>query len=223
MLDDSFEKFIKTCEDIKIGMSEFEIQAILSEYLIAEGVMPLVILIGSDKRLFNYRHPVPTGKKIDKYVMVVCGAIKWGLITAISRLIHFGKPSSEIFKARDIITNIGAEMILSSRPGTKYSDVLKNEIKRFEKYGLEDEWKNHHQGGPIGYEGRYFLTKLEKKETIETNHAIAWNPSMRGFKSEDTIIVEKDENKIITEDGEWPTIEVETEYGKILRPDILIK
>ena len=46
---------------------------------------------------------------------------------------------------------------------------------------------------------------------------------MRGFKSEDTIIVGKDKNLIITDDKNWPKIEIETEYGKVLRPDILIK
>jgi hypothetical protein len=58
---------------------------------------------------------------------------------------------------------------------------------------------------------------------IEEDNAIAWNPSMSGFKSEDTIIVGKDENKIITFDKRWPTIKVDTELGSIKRPDILIK
>ena len=155
--------------------------------------------------------------------MVVVGALKWGLITAITRLVHFGKLTEEILNARNIITSIDAEMILTSRPGIKYSDIFINEINKFKEHGLENEWENHHQGGPIGYEGRYFLTTQQNKDAIEENNAIAWNPSMRGFKSEDTIIVGKDENLVITEDENWPKIEIKTEYGKILRPDILIK
>ena len=46
---------------------------------------------------------------------------------------------------------------------------------------------------------------------------------MSGFKSEDTIIVEKDSNKIITFDEKWPMIKVDTDIGSIKRPDILIK
>ena len=155
--------------------------------------------------------------------MVVAGSLKWGLITSITRLVHFGKLTREILNARNIITNIDAEMILSSRPGIKYSDIFINEISKFKENGLENEWVNHHQGGPTGYEGRYFLTTQQSKGAIEENHAIAWNPSMRGFKSEDTIIVGKEKNLIITEDKNWPRIEIETKYGKVLRPDILIK
>ena len=118
---------------------------------------------------------------------------------------------------------IDEEMILSSRPGIKYSDIFINEINKFKEHGLENEWVNHHQGGPIGYEGRYFLAEQQSNGVIEENHAIAWNPSMRGFKSEDTFIVGKEKNLIITEDENWPKIEIKTKYGKISRPDILIK
>ncbi|MCL4376886.1 MAG: M24 family metallopeptidase [Actinobacteria bacterium] len=213
----------QTCNEIKKGMSEFKVQAILSDYLISSGITPWIILAASDERLFKYRHPVPTDKKIKNYAMVVVGALKWGLITAITRLVYFGKLTEEILNARNIITGIDSEMILSSRPGIKYSDVFINEIKKFKEYGLGNEWVNHHQGGSIGYEGRYFLAAQQSKEVIEENHAIAWNPSMRGFKSEDTFIVRKEGNLIITEDENWPKIEIETKYGKISRPDILIK
>ena len=213
----------ETCKDIKTDMTEFRIQAILSDYLISEGITPLIILIGSDERLFNYRHPVPTDKKVSKYVIVVAGAMKWGLVAAITRLVHFGMPPKNILKARDMIIGIDAEMILGSRPDKKYSDIFKMAVRKYEEYGLGSEWENHHQGGPIGYEGRYFLTNSENMENIETGHAIAWNPSMSGFKSEDTFIVEEDRNTVITRGIDWPALEIETEYGKIFRPDILIK
>jgi len=210
------------CKDIKKGISEFEVQAMISNCLISKGLSPTIILVGSDERLFNYRHPIPTSKKVEKYLMIVVGAMKWGLITAITRLVHFGKPSREVMAARDIILKIDAEMILGSRPGIKYCDILKKEIESFNLSGLKNEWFNHHQGGPIGYEGRYFLTDLKNQKRIEVDHAIAWNPSMRGYKSEDTIIVEKDKNLVITQDDDWPLIKVKTKFGEILRPGIFI-
>ena len=218
----STECITATCNEIKKGMSEFNIQAILSDNLISLGITPWIILVASDERLFKYRHPIPTNKKIEKYIMVVLGAMKWGLIVSITRMIHFEKPEKEIIRARDLILRIDAEMILSSRPGMKYSDVLRNEIKIFSEFGMKDEWENHHQGGPMGYEGRYFLTNLHNEEIIEVNHAIGWNPSMRGYKSEDTIIVEEDKNNIITQDSGWPLIKIETKYGNVLRPNLLV-
>jgi Xaa-Pro dipeptidase len=212
-----------TCKCIEQGMSEFEVQATLSKKLILNKIMPWIILIASDQRIFKYRHPIPTDKKIDKYVMVVVGALRGGLIACCTRFVFFGEPGSQILKARDIINNIDAEMILSSRPGIKYSEIFKKESDNFNLYGLKDEWHNHHQGGPLGYEGRYFLVNSKTEETIKENNAIAWNPSMSGFKSEDTIIVEENENKIITFDEKWPTIKVDTGIGSINRPDILVK
>ena len=213
----------KTCNNIEPSMSEFQVHGLLSQYLLSEDIIPALILVGSDDRFYNYRHPITTNKKIDKYVIVVTSAMKWGLMAAITRIVHFGKPSSEILKARNIVSSIDSEMILSSRPGVKYSDILKNEINAFERHGLKNEWKNHHQGGPIGYEGRYFCVMSDCDEVIDKNHAVAWNPSMRGFKSEDTMIVEENENRIITQDDNWPLMEIETDYGVVLRPDILVR
>lgn len=212
-----------TCKCIEQKMSEYEAQAILSDKLISNEIMPWIILIASDQRIFRYRHPIPTSKKIDKYVMVVVGALKGGLIACCTRLLHFGEPDGLILRARDIINNIDAEMILGSRPGIKYSEIFKKEIDNFNLHGLKDEWHNHHQGGPLGYEGRYFLVNSMADEAIKENNAIAWNPSMSGYKSEDTIIVEENGNKIITFDKNWPMVKVETEAGIIKRPDILIK
>ena len=35
----------ETCKNIKTDMTEFRIQAILSEYMISEGITPLIILV----------------------------------------------------------------------------------------------------------------------------------------------------------------------------------
>lgn len=217
------ECMTETCNCIKPGMSEYRVQAILSEKLISNKIMPWIILIAADQRIFKYRHPIPTDKKIDKFVMVVVGALRSGLIACCTRILHFGKPPRQVMEARDIITNIDAKLIIGSRPGIKYSEIFKKEIEDFNLYGLKDEWHNHHRGGPLGYEGRYFLVNSKTDETIKENNAIAWNPSMCGFKSEDTIVIEEDRNKIITFDEEWPMIKVDTEIGSIKRPDILIK
>ena len=212
-----------TCRSIKPGMSEYEVQAILSKNLISKEVTPWVILIASDDRMLKYRHPIPTAKKIENLVMVVVGGLKGGLIACCTRILYFGKPSKQIIAARDIINNIDANLILSSRPGKKYCEIFKKEIDLFKSYNLENEWQNHHQSGPTGYEGRYFAVNSETNDEIEKSNAIAWNPSMKGFKSEDTFIVEENGNEIITFDDNWPILDINTEFGKIKRPDILIQ
>ncbi|MCL5071656.1 MAG: M24 family metallopeptidase [Actinobacteria bacterium] len=213
----------EVCFNINQGMTELEVQGVLSNHLISNGVMPLIILVGSDDRIFKYRHPIPTTKKIEKYIMIVVGAEKWGLIVAITRLVHFGALSANLEKIKEDAIYIDADMILNSKPGIKYSEILERAAANYNKLGYRDEWKKHHQGGPIGYEGRYFLTTFNNTLNIEENHAIAWNPSITGFKSEDTFIVGKTGNNLISLDDKWPLVKVECKEKNILRADILIK
>jgi len=54
-------------------------------------------------------------------------------------------------------------------------------------------------------------------ERIEGNQAFAWNPSIAGTKSEDTILLSDKGTEIISQVGDWPC----TEVDGIKRPDIL--
>jgi antitoxin VapB len=56
---------------VRPGMSEFEIAAALNRETQARGVLPIVNLIATDERIFNYRHPLPTDKKMGTYAMLV--------------------------------------------------------------------------------------------------------------------------------------------------------
>ena len=51
--------------------------------------------------------------------------------------------------------------------------------------------------------------------------AYAWNPSITGTKSEDTILVGKEINEILTEIEGWPLIKIEIEGRQVTRPAIL--
>src|SRR5512143_2256016 len=73
---------------VRPGQSEFEIAALLDRETFARGVQPIVILIATDERIFNFRHPLPVNKKLQKYAMLVLCGRKRGLITSITRLVH---------------------------------------------------------------------------------------------------------------------------------------
>jgi antitoxin VapB len=51
--------------------------------------------------------------------------------------------------------------------------------------------------------------------------AYAWNPSITGTKSEDTMLVGDDGNEVITAMPGWPTIELKLDGKTIQRPAIL--
>lgn len=213
----------RVCLETKRGDSEFNCLALLHRYLADEGIAPNVSFVGSDERIFNFRHPIATYKKIDKYFMVVvCSEFK-GLIVSMSRSVYFGKLTEELEAKKDVLAHIDAEIINYTRPGKTYADAFRFIKRMYEKYGYKDEWVHHHQGGPTGYSPRYFLANDFTNVPIEIGNAFAWNPTLKGIKSEDTFLVEKDFNRYISYDENWPSIEIVVEDKKIKRPDILLR
>jgi Xaa-Pro dipeptidase len=213
----------KVCRNVKIGQTEFEVASMLSSELLSSGINPMVLLIAADERIFKYRHPIPTKNKIKKYLMSVICAEKWGLIISLTRFVHFGKLPQEIKKKHESVVKVDATYILNSKPGMKISDVLNKSKNMYAETGYAEEWKLHHQGGPTGYSPREYKANSETHEILTLNRALAWNPSITGTKSEDTIITQKNSPLILTETPNWPMIDIKLDEGKIKRPDILIR
>ncbi|MFN4226907.1 MAG: M24 family metallopeptidase [Candidatus Ratteibacteria bacterium] len=211
------------CKGIKPGDKEIEICGFLSESLWKENIVPVVVLIASDERIEKYRHPVPKDKKIKKTVMIVLCARKYGLIVSLSRLVYFGKLPEDLKKKHLAVCKIDSTFISSTQKGKTIGEIFSKGIEMYEKTGYRDEWKKHHQGGPTGYMTRYFRATNERKEIVSENQTFAWNPSITGTKSEDTIITTEKRPIIITEDKNWPLLKIETDGGEFLRPDILVK
>ncbi|MDQ0338614.1 Xaa-Pro aminopeptidase [Caldalkalibacillus uzonensis] len=212
------------CMHIKPGQTELEIAAGLNERYLAQGFLPTVTLVACDERLDRYRHPVPTHHRFEKKCMVVsCVAYK-GLIVALTRLIHVGQPSQEMSEKFKRTVQIDAELMAASRVGVHTKDMFEFIKKQYAAVGYDGEWKLHHQGGAIGYQNRdYILTPSVDFHIVE-NQAFAWNPSIQGTKSEDTIIVRKDKTEILTVSRSgWPQLTVQTQNGTMLkRPDIFV-
>ncbi|MCM8804637.1 MAG: M24 family metallopeptidase [Candidatus Omnitrophica bacterium] len=217
------EIMTKICKEIKPEDREIEIAGKLSENLWRRNIIPIVILIASDDRIEKYRHPIPKDKKIKKYVMVILCARRDGLIVSLTRLVHFGKLSEELNKKHLAVCKIDATLINSTRKYKKVGEVFMEGVKMYENLGYKNEWQKHHQGGPTGYLTRYFKAKKEIKEIITENQAYAWNPSITGTKSEDTIITTESQPIILTEDKNWPLLKIEIDGNEINRPAILVK
>ena len=214
----------KVCRTVRKGDTEHEIAARLAEEILAKGIVPTVLLVAADDRIKKYRHPIPTFNKVKKCVMIVLCGRRHGLILSMSRIVHFGKLPDELRKKHDAVVKIDTSFILGSAPGEKISDIFRWAVDTYKYTGYANEWKLHHQGGATGYEGRDYKGTPGSKEIVLENQAFAWNPSITGTKSEDTIIVTGQGIKIISEIKGWPMITVGCGCcGKIKRPDILIK
>jgi len=205
------------------GMTEYEIAGLLSQAVESKGVQAIVNLIATDERIFSYRHPLPTSKKLEQYAMlIVCGR-KWGLICSVTRLIHFGPLPSDLRRKAEAIARIDAEMIAATRPGNTLGDVFHKAQAAYASAGFPDEWQLHHQGGSAGYAPREITATPGSTQPILPGQAFAWNPSITGVKSEDTILVGEHRNEILTEMADWPTIDIQTGDQIIKRPAILEK
>ena len=192
------EAMVSALQIIRPGMSEYQIAGIVSSETLARGVLPIVNLVATDERIYRYRHPLPTDKKLEKYAMLAMCGRKWGLVCSITRLIHFG-PLPEDLRDRILATaQVNATLIESTRPGRTLAEIFAEEQQTYTKLGYPDEWQKHHQGGMTGYEPREFLATPGSQEIVTERQAFAWNPSIVGTKVEDTTLVGTAGNEILT-------------------------
>ena len=89
-------------------------------------------------------------------------------------------------------------MHAASRPGASLGEVLAVARQAYADEGYPNEWRDHHQGGIIAYEGRERVAVPDDPTTIEEGMALAWNPSIAGVKVEDTIVVGADGHGVVT-------------------------
>ena len=212
----------KVCKEIKPGMSEFEIAGKMSAELYSRSVDPVVLLVAADERVSLYRHPLPTDKQIQKYGMIVVCGRRYGLIASVTRLFHFGSVPAELQEKHRAVVEVDTVFIAESRPGAVVGDILAAAQKMYAEKGYPDEWKLHHQGGPAGYAPRDYRAVPGIRSKLVNPQAVAWNPSIRGTKSEDTIITGDKKPQIITTTPDWPMIPVPYQGETWLRPDILV-
>lgn len=212
------------CRKIKPGLTEEEISAYLGSAILAGGAIPNLILVATDERIRKFRHPPPKAKRLKRYAMLVICVKKYGLIANVTRLVYFGKLPSELRKKHNAVCVVDAAFNMATQIGAKSSDIFKAGLKAYADQGFRNEWHLHHQGGATGYAGREWIGTPTLNETVLENQAFAWNPSITGTKSEDTILVRKDGLEVLTgASARWPMVHIHHPQGCIERPDILVR
>jgi antitoxin VapB len=206
---------------IQPGMTEYEIAAVLAHASQKRGAPAIVNLVATDERIYKFRHPLPTGKKLETYAMLVLCGRRFGLVASITRLVHFGPLPDELKRKETAVAQIDAALIAATQPGAVLKDVFAKGTAVYSQTGFPDEWQLHHQGGPAGFEPREYVATPSSDEVVAAGQAYAWNPSITGTKSEDSILVGEDENEIVTAVADWPMLAVEVAGQTILRPKIL--
>jgi Xaa-Pro aminopeptidase len=213
----------KTMMKTKRGEKESAVVGRLCKELWKDRIDPITLMSAADNRVSQFRHPIPTEKKIENYLMVSVNARKWGLIVSLTRFVHFGKLPEEMRRKYEANVFIDCTMMAHTRPGIPAKEVLQKGIDAYQEKGYPEEWKFHHQGGSIGYTGRDYRVHFKSPDIIQENQAFTWNPSIAGTKSEDTILATSKGPEMITRPILYPTLSMTVEGISFTRPAVLEK
>ena len=219
----SSQALTETANETAPGMTEHEIAGILGGKLVAQGCIPGVLLIATDERISRFRHPVPTDKRLERTAMLVIGARKWGLGLSATRLVHFGELPGELAEKHRAVCTVDACFTHGTKVGARVADIFAAALQAYVDTGFGDEWKLHHQGGATGYAPRDYRGGLNSPHVVLPNQAFAWNPSITGTKSEDTIIATPAGTEVLSPAVDWPMLQIEYGGDVVERPDILTR
>ena len=208
--------------EVRPGDVELDIVGRVNNALWKYNIDTVLYLVAGDERIYKYRHCIPTENKIKKYMMISCNARYKGLITKITRFVHFGKPDEAILKQYAQTIEIENRMIAATKIGTDNLAAYQAAVDSYEEMGYPEMWKVHHQGGPQGYTNGYYLITPEIHETVAENQCYCYNPSITGTKTEDAFIVTKDGPVMITKPISFPKMKAEINGAEIERPGILV-
>jgi Xaa-Pro aminopeptidase len=208
---------------VQPGSSEHEIAAALSYETRIRGVNPVVVLVAVDDRVHNVRHPLPGDKVMEHYAMLVLCGRRDGLVCSVTRLVHFGALSDDLRRRMEATAQVDAAMLAASQPGVSMEAMFQVAQESYAAAGFDGEWKLHHQGGIAGYDAREFLALPGEKITLEAGMVCAWNPSISGAKSEDSILVTETgaPPDVLTNMYGWPMMTVEVNGMAIERPLVM--
>ncbi|MBN2545925.1 MAG: peptidase M24 [Spirochaetes bacterium] len=212
----------ETAKDAKPGEKECAVVGKLSQRLWENRIDYITTFCAADDRISLFRHPIATENRIKKRMMLCVNARKYGLVVSLTRFVQFGKIPKEIRKIYDANVLIDCTFMANTVPGEPVSYAFNKGIDAYKNTGYPEEYKLHHQGGAIGYVGRDYKVDFETKEIVQENQAFAWNPSITGSKSEDTMIATNDGPVLLTIPRIFPELKIQVDNIAFSRPDILV-
>jgi Xaa-Pro aminopeptidase len=210
----------KTVMKTKKGEKESAVVGRLCNELWKDRIDPITLMAAADDRIFKFRHPIPTERKIEKYLMVSVNARKWGLIVSLTRFIYFGRLPRELKKKYEVYVSIDCTFMVHTRPQLCEGVLQKASMPTAKEVSRKS---NPSSGGSIGYTGRDYRVSFKTPDLVQVNQAFTWNPSIAGTKSEDTILATPEGPEMITKPMNYPTLSMKVGDMKFLRPAILEK
>lgn len=219
----SDEILTRTAKEIKPGMKDYEVEAMLLYEYALHNIQCDVLLIGTDDRIFKYRHPNPAGRELGRYVLLHPAVRYRGLHCNVTRSVYFGdKLPEEIRRPYEAASQIEAYCLAQCMKGRTYAEILEGQKALLHEYGYSEEWKNHYPGGRTGYFVCQAGLSREKDRRTTENEAYDWFITITGAKVEELSVNRCGRIEILSHKGKWPSKQVFTEGETYQIPQIMM-
>jgi Xaa-Pro dipeptidase len=192
--------------------TDFEVASAISAALEADGATAVCLIVGGDDRLRMFRHPLAVGDVVHDALMSVVVAKRAGLHVAATRLCT-RSADDEIVTLMKTLATINDQILEASLPGGTWGDTMVALALAYDDAGHPGAWREHFQGGPIGFEQREFELAPTQSDSpfwaVERRGgtAVAWNPSLRGgAKIEETYLI-GERFELLTATPSWPLVD----------------
>jgi Xaa-Pro dipeptidase len=193
--------------DLEPGVSEHEMAARVSYELVSAGVEPSVLLMAVDDRIGRYKHALPHDGVLQKFGMLNLCARRWGLSVSLTRYVHFGTMPEDLISRFEATARVHASLLRATRAGKSAGECFQLAGEIYETGGFKGEEYEHHQGGATGYLEREWLARPGGSESLTAPQAFAWNPSISGVKTEETVLLHQNGMEPLTLSKSLPGVE----------------
>jgi len=220
LIESDLARFQNICIDAAVALGnamkqvessdrEIDVAGLITHSLWQADLEIAFLGVAGQERVHKFRHPLPTDSVVGNRVSASICAKRKGLIASVTRIVTFGEVTGQMIADYTSISKVEAALLDATVVGKPFSDPINAAIAAYPANGFDaDEWTKHHQGGPTGFLPRDWPANQTSARLIQSNQPIAWNPTGKGWKAEDTIVATNSGVKLLSVDPEWPSFEV---------------
>ena len=220
LIESDLARFQNICIDAAVALGnamkqvessdrEIDVAGLITHSLWQADLEIAFLGVAGQDRVHQFRHPLPTEAVVGNRVSASICAKRKGLIASVTRIVTFGGVTGQMIADYTSIFKVEAALLDATVVGKPFSDPINAAIAAYPANGFDaDEWTKHHQGGPTGFLPRDWPANQTSARLIQSNQPIAWNPTGKGWKAEDTIVATNSGVKLLSVDPEWPAFEV---------------
>ena len=220
LIESDLDRFKHICVDAAVALGnamkqvestdrEIDVAGLITHSLWQADLEIAFLGVAGQDRVHKFRHPLPTDSVVGNRVSASICAKRKGLIASVTRIVTFGELTDLMVSDYTSIFRVEAALLDATVIGAPFSDPINAAIAAYPANGFDaDEWTKHHQGGPTGFLPRDWPANQGSTRLIAENQPIAWNPTGKGWKAEDTIVATTSGLQILSVDPDWPSFEV---------------